>query len=168
MIKEDPSIRLGMGHVESQAKLEEYDSPMDDYMEMGIQYGYVALFCVAFPMLPLLALIEIVLEIRVDALKLCLLTKRPNPNRAEDIGVWRSILVTVSFFAAITNPAMIIFSSNTFIDYSLTQKFGMFLVMEHLLFFFKFMIDVIMPDLPNSNFYFSCTSWLNLERKGCA
>lgn len=163
MREDDPTIRLAMGHVESQAKLEEYESPMDDYMEMGIQYGYVALFCVAFPLLPLLALIEIVLEIRVDALKLCLLTKRPNPNRAEDIGVWRSILLTVSFFAAITNPAMIIFSSNTFSEYSLTQKFAMFLLMEHLLFFFKFMIDVVVPDLPNSKTYFSCTPWLNLE-----
>jgi hypothetical protein len=152
---DDPTIREKMGHVESQAKLEEYESPMDDYMEMGIQYGYVALFCAAFPILPVFALVELVLEIRVDALKLCKLTKRPNPSRAEDIGVWRSILLTVSFFAAITNPAMIVFSSNIFIDLSYTQKFLLFLLMEHLLFFFKFMIDVVVPDQPSGNFYLS-------------
>lgn len=85
-------------------------------MEMVLQYGYVVLFCAAFPLTPLLALIELIIEIKVDAWKLCKLTLRPRPYRAEDIGVWRSVVLTISFIAAFTNAALIIFASPAFIE----------------------------------------------------
>ena len=44
---------------------------------MVIQYGYVALFAPAYSLAPLLALINNIIEIRVDAIKLCYATQRP-------------------------------------------------------------------------------------------
>lgn len=41
----------------------------DDYIEMIIQYGYVTLFVVAFPLVPLLAFVSDYVEIRLDAFK---------------------------------------------------------------------------------------------------
>ena len=152
------NVREHMGAIESQAKLEEYESPLDDYMEMAIQYGYVVLFSAALPIIPLLALVEIIFEIRVDAWKLCSLTKRPFPQAAEDIGVWRDIFSTISYFGAISNAAIIIFTSGSFDEIpSLIQNENrlftllvIFMALEHTFFFIKFVIGVAVPDVPEN------------------
>ena len=137
-----------MGAIESQSKLEGYESPLDDYMEMAIQYGYVSMFCASFQLLPLLALIELLLEIKVDSIKLCKLTKRPFPHRAEDIGVWKTILQTIAFFSTLTNPAIIMFTSGTFDHMHDSTRLLIFLAIEHLLFLLKYFIEVMVPDTP--------------------
>ena len=155
------NVREHMGVIESQAKLEEYESPLDDYMEMAIQYGYVVLFSAALPIIPLLALVEIIFEIRVDAWKLCSLTKRPFPQAAEDIGVWRDIFSTISYFGAISNAAIIIFTSGSFDEISSSNEkqddllppftlLVIFMALEHTFFFIKFVIGVAVPDVPES------------------
>ena len=58
----DPNIRDFMYQVEMESKLEVYESPLDDYMEMVIQFGYVALFGASLPFIATLAFIEILLE----------------------------------------------------------------------------------------------------------
>mmetsp|Transcript_1583 Transcript_1583/g.1544 ORF Transcript_1583/g.1544 Transcript_1583/m.1544 type:complete len:292 (+) Transcript_1583:913-1788(+) len=47
--------------------LSSYETPLDDYMEMVIGYGYVVLFSVAFSFTPLIVLCLSALELRVDA-----------------------------------------------------------------------------------------------------
>jgi hypothetical protein len=42
-----------------------------DYAEMIIQFGYCTLFVAAFPLAPVLALVNNFIEIRLDAWKLC-------------------------------------------------------------------------------------------------
>jgi|Transcript_8929 hypothetical protein len=141
--------RKEMGPVEKQAKLDAYDNPLEDYLEMVIQYGYVVLFCAAFPLLPLMALIEIIIEIRVDAIKICTLTRRPYPESAEDIGVWKIIISCVSFFGTITNAGIIVFATGAFDDCSHFIIFLSFLVIEHIFIMFKIIIDVGIQDEPD-------------------
>lgn len=43
----------------------------DDYTMSLIQFGYVALFSAAFPLAPLLAMINNLVQTRVDAHKIC-------------------------------------------------------------------------------------------------
>ena len=148
MTQEDPSIREHMGEVEEQAKCEDYESPFDDYMEMAIQFGYVLLFGAAFPLVPFLALIETTLEVRVDAWKLCNLTKRPFPYKAENIGVWKQILLTVSYFGAITNAGLIIFTSGIFDFCDTLTQWIIFIALEHILVLGKFVISVVIKDVP--------------------
>jgi hypothetical protein len=50
------------------------------------------------------------LEIRVDAWKLCQLSRRPEPRSAEDIGSWQGILEIMTFFAVLTNSALVAFT----------------------------------------------------------
>lgn len=56
-----------------EALLKEYnlDDVFDDYTMSLIQFGYVALFSAAFPLAPLLAMINNLVQTRVDAYKLC-------------------------------------------------------------------------------------------------
>ena len=52
-----------------------------------IQYGFATMFVVAFPIAPLFALINNVVEIRLDAKKYTELFKRPIPINCMSIGM---------------------------------------------------------------------------------
>lgn len=69
------------------------------------------MFVVAFPLGPLLALFNNIIEIRLDAFKALTLMRRPLPQRAEDIGVWLPIINIISKIGIITNGAIIAFAS---------------------------------------------------------
>ena len=58
---------LTLSPEEYQIIFDEYDEPLDDYMEIVIGYGYLVLFGFAFPFTPLMALFLCVIELRVDA-----------------------------------------------------------------------------------------------------
>ena len=83
----------------------------DEYLEMVIQFGFVTLFVVAFPLGPLFALLNNLLEIRIDAFKALTQLRRPLPRPAKDIGVWLPILTFIAKLAVITNGAIIAFTS---------------------------------------------------------
>ncbi|XP_065175071.1 anoctamin-7-like [Sycon ciliatum] len=82
-----------------------------EYLEMVLQYGFVTLFVTAFPLAPIFALINNIVEIRLDANKLLTQTRRPFADRAEDIGIWYGILDALSTFAVITNGLVIALTS---------------------------------------------------------
>lgn len=54
-----------------------------------MQFGYVVLFSSAFPLAALCALVNNLIEIRSDALKLCTGLQRPFGQRVESIGQWQ-------------------------------------------------------------------------------
>ena len=60
--------------------------------EMAIQFGYLALFSPVYPLAAFLALLNNILEIRVDAAKLCYATRRPTWTGAADIGSWYTVM----------------------------------------------------------------------------
>jgi hypothetical protein len=70
----DRLVRRTMTDTERQASLNPYESPLEDYMELVIQYGYIVLFSAAFTLTPFLAFFLNLLEVRVDAYKLVNLT----------------------------------------------------------------------------------------------
>lgn len=76
---------------------------LDEYLEMVIQYGFITLFVAAFPLAPLFALLNNVLEIRIDAIKYTTVLKRPIAQRAQDIGVWLPIIQTITYLSVLTN-----------------------------------------------------------------
>ncbi len=68
-----------------------------------IQYGLVTLFVAAFPLAPFFALLNNIIEIRVDAYKVVTQFRRPVAQRVADIGVWMEILKALTYFAVVTN-----------------------------------------------------------------
>jgi hypothetical protein len=83
-----------------------------EYLEMIIQFGFVTLFVCAFPLGPLFALGNNILEIRVDAGKLCNVYRRPPAARAANIGIWEGVLNFVSLFSVLTNGLVIAVTSS--------------------------------------------------------
>lgn len=68
-----------------------------------IQFGFVTLFVASFPLAPLLALVNNILEIRVDAWKMTTQYRRMVPEKAQDIGAWQPIMQGIAILAVVTN-----------------------------------------------------------------
>lgn len=75
-----------------------------------IQFGFVTLFVASFPLAPLLALVNNILEIRVDAWKLTTQFRRMVPEKAQDIGAWQPIMQGIAILAVVTNVSSLGFS----------------------------------------------------------
>ena len=74
-----------------------------------IQYGFVTIFVAAFPLAPLLALINNVFEIRLDAYKYTTQMRRPIAQQVKDIGIWYSILEGMTYLAVVFNVSLFLF-----------------------------------------------------------
>ncbi|BFZ24946.1 hypothetical protein BsWGS_27984 [Bradybaena similaris] len=85
-----------------------------EYLEMVMQFGFLTIFCAAFPLGPLFSLMNNIMEIRVDASKFVTQLQRPVADKSASIGVWYSVLYIISRIAIITN-AMIIALTSEFI-----------------------------------------------------
>ena len=72
-------------------------------MMIVMQYGFVTLFVAAFPLAPFFALVNNILETRLDAYKFTAQTRRPLAQRAQDIGAWYKILQVVTYLSVVTN-----------------------------------------------------------------
>jgi len=51
-----------------------------------IQFGFITIFVAAFPLAPLFAWLNNIVEIRLDAFKFVSVLRRPIADRAQDIG----------------------------------------------------------------------------------
>ncbi|XP_039268721.2 anoctamin-4-like isoform X2 [Styela clava] len=82
-----------------------------EYLEMVIQFGFVTLFVASFPLAPLFALLNNVIEIRLDAYKFTTQIRRLPARRCENIGMWFPILKGLSTLAVITNGLVVALTS---------------------------------------------------------
>ncbi|CAF0816209.1 unnamed protein product [Adineta steineri] len=113
-------IRCSKGHDSNEQNQWEIDSHLfdfksdiliDEYLELVIQFGFITLFVTAFPLAPLFALFNNLIEIRLDAWKFLSKYKRPIPFKASDIGIWGDIISGISYFAVLTNAIVIAWTS---------------------------------------------------------
>ncbi|TRY58070.1 hypothetical protein DNTS_022712, partial [Danionella cerebrum] len=93
----------------------------DEYLEMVLQFGFITIFVAACPLAPLFALMNNWVEVRLDAQKFVCEYRRPVVERAQDIGIWLTILQFISYLAVISN---------------------------HVVFLIARIIDWIVPDIP--------------------
>lgn len=60
--------------------------PTDCLCTAVVQFSFTTIFVAAFPLAPLLALINNIFEIRLDAIKMVRLERRLVPRKTNDIG----------------------------------------------------------------------------------
>lgn len=84
---------------------QEIDGSNEEYLELMIQFAYVIIFGAAFPLAPLLAFINNLIELRIDKYKLVYLTRWPVPHSAKGIGIWKMFIEIMIFIAIVTNTA---------------------------------------------------------------
>jgi hypothetical protein len=72
-----------------------------------LQYGFLTLFVAAFPLAPLFALLNNLVEIRLDAYKFIVQHRRPIPKRIASLGAWFKILQSLTFLAVVSNVSVL-------------------------------------------------------------
>ncbi|KGL82308.1 Anoctamin-9, partial [Tinamus guttatus] len=87
-------------------------SLFDEFLEMVIQYSYTTIFIAAFPLAPVLAFINNLVEIRLDAIKMVHFRRRMVPRKANDIGIWLQVLEAIGILAVIGNGLVIAITSD--------------------------------------------------------
>ncbi|TRY53871.1 hypothetical protein DNTS_002813 [Danionella cerebrum] len=128
------------------------DGEFDYYQEMFIQFGYVVLFSSAFPLAAMCALINNIIEIRSDALKLCTGLQRPFGQRVENIGQWQTAMEAMGLIAIIVNCYLIGQCGQLqrlFPWLSPEMAIILVVVLEHFAILLKYVIHVAIPDVPN-------------------
>jgi hypothetical protein len=163
------SKKLILSNVEKQSNYEPYEGTFGEYSEMIIQYGYVTMFAAAFPLAPLLAFFNNIIEIRSDAFKLLSEIQRPEYKGAQDIGTWYKILNIIGFVAVLTNCLIISITSVRIKDQyfsqlnyyspcdptdlncdvpSLLAAILATIILEHIIILAKFIVSELIPDEP--------------------
>lgn len=99
--------------------LPSYDSTIEDYLEVLLLFGFVALFGLAFPVAATIVALNNTIELRADAYRIIMFHRRINAEDASSIGVWYHIINLVGFVSVLTNGALICFTSN-----AITTLFG--------------------------------------------
>ncbi|XP_005046559.1 PREDICTED: anoctamin-9 [Ficedula albicollis] len=107
---EDPCKRQWLNNYELNAV--DSFSLFNEYLEIVIQYSFTTIFVAAFPLAPLLALINNVIEIHMDAIKMMRLRRRMVPRKAKDIGIWLQVLEAIGILAVIGNGLVIAITSD--------------------------------------------------------
>ena len=143
--------------IERESNFEPYDYAIEDYMEMCLQYGFVVIFGASFPLIPIFALLEIYIEIRIDAIKLCKFLRRPEPVKTEDIGIWKKIILFITLFGVFSNSGIIIITTNLLDNYQWQDKFTIFIIFEHILLLVIVILRYLIPDTPE--IVLKGTSW---------
>lgn len=146
----------------AESKLGKYTSTMEDYAELVIQFGYLVLFGVAFPVASVVNLVNNVIEVRTDAFKVLVLCQRADADDAADIGAWYPILEVLNVASVATNVGLLVFTARS-VDVlgGLEGRFGedggtkmlyrvvCFFVVEHVLLGVKGIGAWLVKDVPD-------------------
>ncbi|XP_072297970.1 anoctamin-8 [Eucyclogobius newberryi] len=147
--EETKTVTLAQAEIES--CMQTYEDTLQDYQEMFIQFGYVVLFSSAFPLAAMCALINNVIEIRSDALKLCTGLQRPFGQRVENIGQWQTAMEAMGLIAIIVNCYLIGQCGQLqrlFPWLSPEMTIISIVLLEHFAILLKYVIHVAIPDIP--------------------
>jgi len=155
--------------IEKQALDEPYDWNFDDFKEMSLQFGYVTLFAVSYPLAALLAWFNNIIEMRLDAWQLCSVHQRARWRQQEDIGSWAGVFQALSLVNVITNACLIGFVGSqlaelmesssddatpaigqTFKDrVKMWDMWAVVVVVEHAVLLAKFGVTAMVPSMPD-------------------
>ncbi|RDI88360.1 hypothetical protein Vi05172_g1080 [Venturia inaequalis] len=106
-----PEEKAFLTRVRQEAELDVYDVT-SDLREMVLQFGYLSLFSVVWPLTACSFIINDWLELRTDAIKICVEMQRPTPWRADTIGPWLDSLSFLTWLGSLTTSALVYLFSN--------------------------------------------------------
>lgn len=126
----------------------EVDGTLEDYMELVIQFGFLTLFAVNFPIAYLMAFLTNIIEIQVDKTKIVKFKRRPTPENAKNLGTWFLILDFLSFLSIFFNAALIAYTSTCIYMQDDATKNKVFVLFIFLFLGIKYLIKLLIPDVP--------------------
>ncbi|KAF9357751.1 hypothetical protein BGX26_003147 [Mortierella sp. AD094] len=150
IVQDSEGAKMFLKRVEKQAELPVYDVN-EDYAEMVLQFGYVSLFSVIWPLTGLCAFVNNFVELRSDAAKIAYNSRRPIPSRADSIGPWIDNLHRITWFSSLTNASILyLFHGAEHVGPRLS--FGMLLlwllVSEHAYLGLRSILSLVLKSVP--------------------
>ncbi|KAG7379314.1 hypothetical protein PHYPSEUDO_008742 [Phytophthora pseudosyringae] len=103
----DDSNKYSAYEILAEAKLPIFD-PVLDYLDACIQFSYVMMFTVVWPLLPFPAFFNNLLEVRGDAFRLLFANRRPMPRRDTSIGEWATVLAYANIVGVTVVSAFVV------------------------------------------------------------
>jgi hypothetical protein len=154
---------------------EMYDGVHPDYSELALQFAFLMLFGVSFPIVAALAWASNFVEIWIDSFKLCWVLRRPMPRRALGIPkVWMEIFQGIAVLAVLTNGGILTLSSSSLMTYltssgflgdpfSFLNRAIVFFLIEHAIFVGIAVTLAFIPQIPKFTKYYSAAESLVME-----
>ena len=131
----------------------QYDN-FENYADTIIQFGYITFFSCAFPLAPLLALINNLIHMRAGAYKLCNITQRPLSRKSSGIGIWLEVIQVMSIISILTNCALVGITSQQlnhyFTNLTYTNKLLITFIFEHILLILMFICKICINTTPTN------------------
>ncbi|PVI04886.1 DUF590-domain-containing protein [Periconia macrospinosa] len=148
-----PEDAAFLKRVREEAELDVYDVTTD-LREMVMQFGYLSLFSVVWPLTAVSFVVNDWLELRADAIKICVEMQRPTPWRADTIGPWLESLSFLTWLGSITSSALVYLFSNDGLgpdghpaSITLWALLLTILISEHAFFFLRWTIRIAISKL---------------------
>ncbi|RHY34487.1 hypothetical protein DYB32_000911 [Aphanomyces invadans] len=94
--------------LDGEMELEPYDGVLADYAQIAITFGFVAWFAAASPQAAIIAFAITLVQIRVDAYKLCFWMQRPYPVATASIGGWTTYFQMICLGGVVVNAATVV------------------------------------------------------------
>ena len=110
------------------------------FTDIVIQHGVLNLFLVVQPALCVVALVENLIQIRLDAWNLCTASRRPHVQIAESVGFWTDFIDGMSNLSIISNVGLLCFTTKSLQGYTILQKWLIFLATEQSLLMIKLIL----------------------------
>eukprot|EP00744_Colponema_vietnamica_P010892 GILI01015341.1.p1 GENE.GILI01015341.1~~GILI01015341.1.p1 ORF type:complete len:827 (-),score=118.41 GILI01015341.1:103-2319(-) len=120
-----------------EAQLDPFNGTSDDYLQITLQFGFMAMAASTFPWAAVSALFYNMLELRIDAIKMIHFSRRPLCRPAQNIGPWRYIFVLLTIFAVITNAYIVFIIGDTVDEMQIGEaaRWKAFIVMQYIAIF---------------------------------
>lgn len=84
-----------------------------DFVEMALQLGYIALFATAYPIAPVIALLSNFVEAKSDLFKICYVVRRPVPRYgSSQLSTWCGVFRLFATGAVVTNTFLFVFTGS--------------------------------------------------------
>lgn len=154
VLEDSEEAKKFLKRVQKQVDLPEYDVN-EDYAEMVLQFGYVSLFSVIWPLTGLCAFVNNWVELRSDAAKISYNARRSIPSRTDTIGPWIDNLQHIAWLSSLTNASILYLFHGT-IDIAGSHRprlgLGMLLLTllfsEHAYLALRMGVSMILDSLP--------------------
>ncbi|KAF0701232.1 Aste57867_8269 [Aphanomyces stellatus] len=93
-----------------QCHMDTYD-PYEDYHTTMVQYGFVVMFSMLWPLMPLCCFVINALKYRADGFRLCSQMQRPLPQKAGGIGEWYTMFVILACLGVLVYTGLVFVST---------------------------------------------------------
>ncbi|POS82937.1 hypothetical protein EPUL_004654, partial [Erysiphe pulchra] len=159
-----------LNQVRDEAEMKKYDVA-SDFREIVIQFGYLSLFSVVWPLTAVSFLVNNWIEIRGDAIKMAMESQRSLPWRSNSIGPWLDALDFLAWLGSLTSAAFIYLFSENRIDPDGTpwniKGWGLLLtifVFEHFFLATQLIVRKFLDKFDSSDHRVKKLEWLKIRK----